>query len=166
MEENKLNESASDIDKNEVLRKLKRKTRICQILVLSQIIILVYLIVSFICSIIDNSHTSGGLVANEIDVYNSEFINYEGTISGTNVKFLIAIIKNHNSSYSDDLSKQIVVQYGNTSIEEVSDTATNTENLDKLKSTIIKAGKKYTIDFGYLSNGRIKVILINPENDL
>ena len=81
----------------------------------------------------------------KIQAYNSEFLNYEGTQSGTQVR-------SHNLAHTDDPSLNVTVMTstaaGVTAAPTAVVTATDVNNVKKT----INAGKTYTVDFGYDAN--------------
>ena len=107
---------------------------------------------------------SANMSQQEITAYNSEFIKYEGTQNGSNVKALLQTVRTHNAVNKDDKSKQIVVNNGGTSSGNVVDTAdgsTQKNITDALSSTT--AGTQYDVTFDYSSTGLIKRININKK---
>ena len=105
---------------------------------------------------------SANMSQQEITAYNSEFIKYEGTQNGSNVKALLQTVRTHNAVNKDDKSKQIVVNKGGTSSGNVDDTAdgSNSQSIaNDISSTT--AGTQYNVTFDYSSTGLIKRININ-----
>ena len=45
----------------------------------------------------------------KIQAYNSEFLNYEGTQSGTQVRALLDTVRSHNLAHTDDPSLNVTV---------------------------------------------------------
>ena len=93
----------------------------------------------------------------KIDAYNSPFEQYANTQSGTNVKALLSKIRSHNNANVDDPSTQIAVIEGDasttvTASETAVEPSTITEALSK-----VKAGKTYTVTFGYDKNSGLIV---------
>ncbi len=56
------------------------------------------------------------LDSQQVTAYNSEFLQYEGTNSGSNTRALYNLIVSHNRTYSDDPSQQIGVISGDTAV--------------------------------------------------
>ena len=107
---------------------------------------------------------SANMSQQEITAYNSEFIKYEGTQNGSNVKALLQTVRTHNAVNKDDKSKQIVVNKGGTSSGNVDDTAngSNTQSIaNDISSTT--AGTQYDVTFDYSSTGLIKRINIKNK---
>ena len=107
---------------------------------------------------------SANMSQQEITAYNSEFIKYEGTQNGSNVKALLQTVRTHNAVNKDDKSKQIVVNNGGTSSGNVDDTADGS-NSQSIASDISSttAGTQYDVTFDYSSTGLIKRININKK---
>ena len=107
---------------------------------------------------------SANMSQQEITAYNSEFIKYEGTQNGSNVKALLQTVRTHNAVNKDDKSKQIVVNKGGTSSGNVDDTADGS-NSQSIASDISSttAGTQYDVTFDYSSTGLIKRININKK---
>lgn len=91
----------------------------------------------------------------KIQAYNSEFLNYEGTQSGTQVRALLDTVRSHNLAHTDDPSLNVTVMTstaaGVTAAPTAVVTATDVNNVNNVKKTI-NAGKTYTVDFGYDAN--------------
>ena len=83
----------------------------------------------------------------KIQAYNSEFLNYEGTQSGTQVRALLDTVRSHNLAHTDDPSLNVTVMTstaaGVTAAPTAVVTATDVNNVKKT----INAGKTYTVDF-------------------
>ena len=77
----------------------------------------------------------------KIQAYNSEFLNYEGTQSGTQVRALLDTVRSHNLAHTGTAA-------GVTAAPTAVVTATDVNNVKKT----INAGKTYTVDFGYDAN--------------
>jgi len=105
---------------------------------------------------------SANMSQQEITAYNSEFIKYEGTQSGSNVKALLQTVRTHNIVNKDDTSKQIVVNKGGSSSGDVTDTQNGTDqsNISNYLGNT-NAGTQYNVTFDYSSTGLIKRININ-----
>ena len=81
---------------------------------------------------------------------NSKFISYEGTnVSGTQARALCDTVRNHNNAHLTDPSQQVVVMNSTA----VGVTTAPEENVEVSTITTVKtalrAGKTYTVDFGY-----------------
>ena len=89
----------------------------------------------------------------KIQAYNSEFASYEGTKSGTQVRALLDIIRSHNLANTDDPSLNVRVVKDRTAVGETTacDTVIEASTINDIKKDI-KAGKTYTVDFGYDKN--------------
>ncbi len=93
----------------------------------------------------------------QIAAYNAEFLNYEGTQSGTSVRALCDRIRNHNSANQEDTSRQIGIVYGSNG------KAKEQSNIDdQILSTDVNAvknemrsGKRYVVAFTESTSGLI-----------
>lgn len=93
--------------------------------------------------------SGAGLDKEKIAAYNSEFEQYEGTQSGTNVRALCDLVRSHNNANVDDTTMQIIIQTSSAAgITNASEDGFTAAAINSIKSNI-KAGKTYTIDFGY-----------------
>ena len=97
------------------------------------------------------------LSSQEIDAYNSEFIKYEGTVTGTVAKALCDTVRSHNLTNSDDVSKQIILQTKAAADGSDSTAGTAASAVSAIKKAI-NSGTKYVVSFGYSSTGLIKTI--------
>lgn len=88
----------------------------------------------------------------KIQAYNDPFEQYGQTQSGTNVRALCSKIKSHNNANIDDPSTQIQLISGDAStITTAPDENTkglSAADINTLMATI-RAGKTYTVTFGY-----------------
>ena len=97
---------------------------------------------------------SANLSSQQVDSYNSEFLQYAGTRQGSQVKTLINSVKSHNRASTDDPSQQIQLtneDYGDDggSVDAPSEAITKYEN-----PTILSA-KTYKVTFAYDPNSRL-----------
>ena len=84
----------------------------------------------------------------KIAAYNTKFENYEGTQSGTQARALCDVIRNHNNSNIDDPSMQVVLSNNGTANSTAPEQTVEASSISTIKSSI-KAGKTYTVTFGY-----------------
>ena len=88
----------------------------------------------------------------KIQAYNSEFTSYEGTKSGTQVRSLLDVVRNHNLANTDDPSLNVTAMTGSAASVTTAPTALVTASaINDIKKTV-NAGKTYTVDFGYDAN--------------
>ena len=90
----------------------------------------------------------------KIQAYNSEFASYEGTKSGTQVRALLDVVRNHNLANKDDPSLNVkVLEIGTAAADTTTapDTIVTATEVNNIKKQI-NAGKTYTVDFGYDAN--------------
>lgn len=110
-----------------------------------------------------NNATSGtNLDPQKANAYNGEFLQYEGTKSGTDVKALVSAIKNHNRVNTDDPTQQITIkegEAGNTT-EEPGETEADTSF-----GSNIKSGYTYKVTFTYSKGGYITNCYIVQSSD-
>lgn len=105
---------------------------------------------------------SANMSQQEITTYNSEFIKYEGTQNGSNVKALLQTIRSHNSVNADEISKCITVVQDDTGIDnviEADDAGSSTAQINTILASTY-SGVQYTVKFGYTNSGLIKRISI------
>lgn len=83
-----------------------------------------------------------------IQAFNSKFEAYEGTsVSGTDVRALIDLVRTHNNSYSEDVSRQV-----NIKASAASETGDRTDAVAAQYSTLksaVKSAYKYTVTITY-----------------
>ena len=91
-----------------------------------------------------------GIDTAQVNAYNSEFLQYDGVISGAQARALCDVIRTHNVSNQSDPSLNVNIGYGDT--HTVSSTAP-TANVEIKTVTDVKneirAGKQYKVTFGY-----------------
>lgn len=88
-----------------------------------------------------------------IDQFNSEFTNYEGRQSGSNIRSLLQTIATHNVTYAGDTDKQ--VQFNGTVL---------TQNQLSATKAAVGVGSTYTVSFQYHTDnsGLILNIVTSP----
>lgn len=102
----------------------------------------------------------------EVQSYNSAFINYEGTQTGSAVRALCDVVRNHNNANQNDTSLQIGIKFGDLGEE---------QSVDKLDKSIpyakvtevrnaIKVGKMYKVELKTAKSGKIATIVITDAN--
>ncbi len=102
------------------------------------------------------------LEAQSVEMFNAPFINYAGTITGTQAKTLCDVVKNHNATYVEDVSAQIkIIQESSSGTKDVQTTLINEEEIENIKNQI-NVTSNYNVDFGYSIQGKIVVIGITP----
>ncbi len=89
-----------------------------------------------------------GLDQEKIAAYNEDFLRYEGVQSGTQVRALCDIIRNHNAHYSDDPSRNVNVHKDGTLGSAAPSAAVPSTTVNGVKTTI-RQGAKYNVNFGY-----------------
>lgn len=121
-------------------------------------IVIITLGVMIVTNVTDTINNSSNLSEQEILAYNSPFEAYEGTKSGTQAKALCDKIRNHNNANVDDPTRQIQVKAETdaTTITAATETKVEASVVNGVKSQL-KAGKTYTITFGYDANSGLIV---------
>lgn len=100
--------------------------------------------------------------AQEVQAYNSQFIQYEGQRNGSSVRALCDLVRNHNNSNANDASLQIGVVYGQKGLaktESSIDTEITYAKVTEVKDAI-KVGKTYNVAFTTAKSGKIIGITI------
>lgn len=98
----------------------------------------------------------------EVQSYNSPFINYEGTQTGSAVRALCDAIRSHNTASQNDVSLQIGMTYDKYGQE---------QDVDKLDKEItyteitevrnaIKVGRMYNVTLTPAKSGKIATIVV------
>ena len=98
----------------------------------------------------------------EVQSYNSAFINYEGTQTGSAVRALCDAVRSHNNANQNDTSLQVGIKFGDIG---------KAQDVDKLDQTIdytsvtsvrnaIKVGKMYSVTLTPAKSGKIATIVI------
>lgn len=129
-------------------------------LIIAGAILLAILIISLGIGIvrIAQGATEGiSLDPQKVQAYNSTFLTYEGTQSGTSVRALCDEIRNHNNVNTDDTSRQIGIIYGSTGTAKTEATI-DTEITYDIATAVrkeIKAGKTYEVEFTTAKSGMI-----------
>ena len=110
---------------------------------------------------------SANMSQQEITTYNSEFIKYEGTQNGSNVKALCQTIRSHNSVNADEISKCIYLTNNDADITEVVDADKNKSETSAINNILsgIYSGVQYNVSFGYTNTGLIKQINIRKKTN-
>lgn len=107
---------------------------------------------------------SANLDPTKVEAYNSKFLEYEGTQSGTNARALYTLIRNHNSANSDDTTLQVTLTIGGTPFEADANQAAS-EGEKTLPANTLKAGIVYNVTFATDKNsGYITACNISPKN--
>ena len=103
-----------------------------------------------------NSATQGtNLDPQKANAYNADFLQYEGTRSGTDAKALISAIKNHNRVNVDDPTQQISMHYNATIPTTTQEPEADASNIKDDCSSQVKSGFTYKITFTYSKGGYI-----------
>ncbi len=84
----------------------------------------------------------------EIDLFNNQFTNYEGSQSGSNVKALIGAVITNNSVATEEGNEDKIVSFNG---------ATDSSGLAAERTKIV-SGKKYTVTITYNTAGLVHEI--------
>ena len=93
----------------------------------------------------------------EIELFNSGFTQYEGNVSGSQVKSLISSVINNNNQYgenADNVPEKVIQVTGGDKTN-----ATSSSDLTAIRASII-AGKRYNISFSNNDSGFVHTITI------
>ena len=103
----------------------------------------------------------------EVQSYNSAFINYEGTQTGSAVRALCDAVRSHNNANQNDTSLQIGMKYGDKGEEQNVNTLEKTITYDNVKEVrdAIKVGKMYNVTLTPAKSGKICTIKIEDANN-
>ena len=102
-----------------------------------------------------NSATQGtNLDPQKANAYNADFLQYEGTRSGTDAKALVSEITNHNRVNTDDPTQQINIKSG-TAPAETEEPGTEAATNVFTGTNALKSGLTYKITFSYSKGGYI-----------
>lgn len=94
--------------------------------------------------------------AQEVQAYNAPFLQYEGTASGSNARTLCNTIVQHNNTAQD--SSQFITVTGEDASQITTNGAADDATAAEFNTAIntfrntLRAGKMYTITFGYDAN--------------
>ncbi len=129
-------------------------------LIIAGAILLAILIIGlgmFIYQQASGAMTGANLDPTKAQAYNSVFLNYAGTISGSNARALYTEIANHNRSHTDDKSQQIQLTITDTDLDEATtvEPPVDVEDASMMATNDLKAGNTYHVTFQYSKSGYI-----------
>lgn len=100
--------------------------------------------------------SNANLDPQKVQAYNQEFLNYQGTQTGSNTKALYNLIQNHNRLYTDDASQQISIKKGEAgSATEEADASYSSAWALTGTGDVIRTSDTYKISFTYNKSGYI-----------
>lgn len=107
-----------------------------------------------------------GMDTERVTAYNSQFLQYEGTVSGTEAKALYSLIRNHNNSEGvDDVSLQIELTFDGTQYKDSNTTKAAPTAAVTLPANNLKNGATYEVTFATDPNsGYITACDITQKN--
>ncbi len=120
-------------------------------------IVIITLGVMIVSGVTDTIQQNSNLSGEEILAYNSQFTAYEGTKSGTQVRALCDLIRNHNGKNTEDSTRNVSIQTG-TAPESANalDEVVTAKTVTDFRNTI-KSGKTYEVTFSYDSHSGLIV---------
>lgn len=122
-------------------------------------IVIITLGVMIVSGVTKTIQDGSNLTEQEIATYNQPFENYLGTQSGTKVRALCDLVRNHNAAHPDDESTHIkLMESDASSIVEAPTTPVTPAEVNEIKQKI-KNGKTYTITLGYDKNSSLIVAI-------
>lgn len=120
-------------------------------------IVIITLGVMIVSNVSDIINKNSNLSQQEITTYNQPFETYLGTKSGTQVRNLCDLVRQHNNAKTDDESQNIKITAGTAPESEAALTEFVTaKTVNDFKATI-KAGKTYTVTLSYDPNSSLIV---------
>lgn len=87
--------------------------------------------------------------------FNSKFLNYQGVVTGTQVKSLFDVVASHNRTIATDASEMVSIQFNGTMINAPTDVSSIREQAN--------ANSTYTTDFDYDAEGKITVVKVTEN---
>ena len=98
----------------------------------------------------------------EVQSYNSPFINYEGTQTGSAVRALCDAIRSHNTASQNDVSLQIGMTYDKYGQEQDVDKLDKEITYTKITEVrnAIKVGRMYNVTLTPAKSGKIATIVV------
>ena len=104
-----------------------------------------------------------GMDTERVTAYNSPFLQYEGTVSGTEAKALYSLIRNHNNSEGvDDYSLQITLTIDDGDLDQNTHFTASTTTAATIDTNTLKNGATYNVTFqtdgnsGYITKCNIE----------
>lgn len=98
--------------------------------------------------------------------FNAPYLQYEGTIQGSNARALYNLIASNNRTHTDDPSQQIQITINTTQLTSAPTAITDTEEPSDtavtLPSNSLRAGNTYFVRFSYSKSGYITRCTIDP----
>lgn len=91
-----------------------------------------------------------GIDTAQVNAYNSQFMQYDGVVSGAQARALCDVIRTHNVTHQEDVSLNVAITVGDTHTLATTapTTAVTAATVNEAKRNI-KSGKQYKVRFGY-----------------
>ena len=101
----------------------------------------------------------------EVQSYNSPFVNYEGTQTGSAVRALCDAVRSHNIANQNDVSLQIGMLYGDIGKEQKVDSLDAEIDYTSITNVrnAIKVGRMYNVTLTPAKSGKIATIVIEDS---
>lgn len=101
----------------------------------------------------------------EVQSYNSPFVNYEGTQTGSAVRALCDAVRSHNTANQNDVSLQIGMLYGDIGKEQKVDSLDAEIDYTSITNVrnAIKVGRMYNVTLTPAKSGKIATIVIEDS---
>lgn len=101
----------------------------------------------------------------EVQSYNSPFVNYEGTQTGSAVRALCDAVRSHNTANQNDVSLQIGMLYGSIGKEQKVDSLDVEIDYTSITNVrnAIKVGRMYNVTLTPAKSGKIATIVIEDS---
>lgn len=119
----------------------------------------------YIYNMTSNITSSANLNDQAVAAYNQQFLNYEGTRTGTQVRTLVNLVSSHNASNAQEPSKQI--QITSEKYEQGQTLAAPTTQIGEITPPALMSGKTYNVTFAYdPTTGYITACGITEEGNI
>lgn len=119
----------------------------------------------YIYNMASNITGSANLNDQVVAAYNQQFLNYEGTRTGTQVRTLVNLVSSHNASNAQEPSKQI--QITSEKYEQGQTLAAPTTPIGEITPPALMSGKTYNVTFAYdPTTGYITACGITEEGNI
>lgn len=109
-------------------------------------------------SVSETISSSADMTEQEVNAYNSEFLNYEGIRNGSQVKQLCTLVRNHNTQAADPSEEISLIQGTASDISAPTTTGTagtTSTEINTIRSGVL-SGRQYTVSLGLdPSTGRV-----------
>lgn len=119
----------------------------------------------YIYNMASNITSSANLNDQAVATYNQQFLNYEGTRTGTQVRTLVNLVSSHNASNAQEPSKQIQITSEN--YVKGQTLAAPTTPIGEITPPALMSGKTYNVTFAYdPTTGYITACGITEEGNI